>query len=216
MKLSVIIPSRTRPAMLTSVIGQLRQTPGLEIIVVADDCEATFDCAKDADLVILNNKRLGAVASWNKGASQSSGDFLMLGSDDMQPQGDWLATALKAHSNVLMGYGLVGLNDLMHNGNEHAVHVIFDRQFCKDHLGGVLAVPHYYHLFFDKELNIRAKRSGKFTWCRDAVMAHLHPANDTRKADELDKERVNWWAGDEAIFLDRQMRGFPNDFEPVL
>jgi glycosyltransferase involved in cell wall biosynthesis len=219
--LSVIIPSRTRPNMLFETLGIFRQTEDIQLIVVANNCQETYQAAIEggADIVLQNAKNLNPVISCNRGVTLATGKYLMPGSDDIQPQKGWLEFALKAHQEQLDGYGVIGLNDLMHLGDEVVIDaglILFDRRFCRDHLGGCLVVPHYHHLFADKESIMRARALGRFYWCKEAIVAHNHPANNKRPPDELDAQRDDWWAVDEKIYLERQAAGFPDDFEPVV
>lgn len=218
MKLSVIIPSRTRPALLAEAIRLFRRTEGVEIIVIANSCPETYEVAvkEGADIVLQNPEPVNPVISANRGAAVATGDYLMPGSDDFRPHGDWLEAALNAHQEELDGYGMIRLNDLIYDGSVDAGLILFDRRFCLDHLGGCLVVPHYHHLFADKESIARAKRADRLYWCEEAVVAHLHPTNDSRPMDALDNQRDEWWAIDEKIFMDREAAGFPDDFEPVI
>ena len=220
MTLSLIIPSRNRPELLRNALIGFRETD-IEIIVIANSCPDTYAVALEegADIVIQNPRPVNPVISVNKGLKLAKGEMLMGGSDDLQPQEGWLSSALEAHQEQLDGYGMVCLNDLMHDGNSVDIEVglvMFDRRFCIDHLGGCLVVPHYHHLFADKEAILRAKRVNKFHWCQGAIVKHLHSANKTRSPDSLDTQRVTWWKIDEAIFLQREAMGFPDDFEPVI
>lgn len=216
--LSLIIPSRTRPDSLRETIRLFRETEGIEIIVIANNCPKTYDVATEegADIVLQNPEPVNPVISGNRGAALATGDFIMPGSDDFRPQENWLELALKAHQEQLGGYGMIRFNDLMHIPEANAGLVMFDRRFCIDYLGGCLVVPHYHHLFADKESIMRAKRAERFFWCEDAVVEHLHPANETRSLDALDTQRDSWWEIDEKIFMKRESYGFPDDFESVI
>lgn len=218
MMLSLIIPSRTRPDSLRETIRLFRQTGGIEIIVISNNCQETYDVAlkEGADVVMNYAESLRPVVACNRGAALATGYYLMGGSDDFRPQKGWLEAALKAHQEQLGGYGMIRLNDLIYDHDVDAGIVLFDRRFCRDHLGGCLVVPHYHHLFADKEAITRARRTGHYYYCKSSVVAHLHPANGTRSSDSLDNERDTWWKRDEQIFMDRERAGFPDDFEPVI
>jgi len=167
--------------------------------------------------VLFNEARQGAIACWNQGLAAASGDILVFGNDDCGWEPGWLDAALRAHREELGGYGLVGFNDGYQDGNTLAVHYLFDRRFCVDHLGGVMAYPHYQFYCNDTEANARAKAAGRFVWCKLAVVQHNHwtrPGGG--EADALDRENSAKSAHDIAEFERRKALGFPNDFEAVL
>ena len=216
--LSVIIPSRTRPDSLRECLKLFRQTDGIELIVIANNCQETYEVATEegADIVKNYGEPLRPVAAVNRGAALATGKFLMGGGDDFRPQKGWLEAALKAHQEHLNGYGMLRLNDLVYDHDVDAGIIMFDRQFCRDHLGGCLVVPHYHHLFADKEAINRAKKTPHYYYCKESIVAHLHPSNGTRGTDALDAGRDTWWTRDEQIYLAREAAGFPDDFEPVI
>jgi hypothetical protein len=169
-----------------------------------------------SDIVVFNRKRQGALKGWNTALWHSSGELLFpLGDDNWCHEG-WLESVLECHSQ-LGGYGVVGLNDLMHDGNNHISTPFFDRDFCIDHLGGVIAFPVYNYYNVDTEIMWRARRAGKLLWCPGAVCEHIHPANNKRAEDDIDRQKTNdWMVIDGKIFEQRKGSGFPDDFEPVI
>lgn len=222
MRLSVIIATRLRPDLLLSGLKSLwRTTKGydVETIIIVDDDPETYERLKGErriTLLLHNEKRLGAIRSWNKGAVLATGDIFTTGSDDVRYERGWLKLAYGAHQKELDGYGLVAMNSHIHDINIQSGGTIFDRQFCKDHLGGVMYCPHYHALFADKEVDIRAKRAGRFYPCPAAVVLHLHPCENRRSVDANDKWRDRQWAKDEAVFNRRLAAGFPDDFKAAI
>jgi GT2 family glycosyltransferase len=213
-----------RPARLARCVQQILATAGhldIEVIVVIDCDVASRDTMismHDARLVVLfNGERRGAIACWNQGLAAATGNILVFFNDDCAPEPGWLDAALEAHQIQLNGYGLVGFNDGYQDGNRLSVQYLFDRQFCRDHLGGVMAYPVYQFYCNDTEANARAKRAGRFVWCRAAVVQHIHwtRPGQTHK-DTLDRENSPKAPRDEALFNLRRAHGFPNNFDPVL
>lgn len=220
---SVVIPSMGRAERLASCVKTLFQTVGKHTV----ECIVVIDCDRESVLaveglpkvkVLFNEERRGAIACWNQGLAKAKGDILVFGNDDCVWQDGWLDAALWCHQEELDGYGLVGFNDGYQDGNVLAVHYLFDRQFCVDHLGGVMAYPHYHFYCNDTEANARAKLAGRFCWCKLAVVQHNHwtRPGGGQAADALDYENSAKSVHDIAEFERRKALGFPNDFEAVL
>lgn len=222
MKTSIIIPARDRPTALMFTLESLwSSTRGLDLetIVVIDNDPRLFDLLEKESRItqlVYNDERLGSIASWNKGLALATGDILTPGADDIFFEPNWLAYALEAHQNELDGYGVIGVNGRVHPIEVLSGGYLFDRQFCKDHLGGVMFCPHYRGLFADKEIDIRAKSTGHWRSCPQAVTKHMHSCEGRRPYDKNDKYRDSYWKKDEAVFNRRLAAGFPDDYEPVI
>lgn len=222
--INIVIPSMNRPERLEACVRQTLATAGhldIEIVVVIDVCRDSADrllaLGDDRVRVQLNAQRRGAIACWNQGLAMARGPLYVFFNDDCYPQEGWLDAAIQAHTDQLDGYGVVGFNDGYQDGNRLSVQYLFDRQFCVDHLGGVMAYPAYRFYCNDTEANARAKRAGRFFWCRGAVVQHNHWSRPGQQhKDELDRENEPKAQLDEALFRQRQAHGFPNNFEAVL
>lgn len=220
MSVSVIIPTRQRLERALHAVKTLRQATGdVELVVVVDNDPDTFDALLDTklfDTLIYNDRRQWAIASWNIGAKAATGDYLFTGADDLSFQAGWLDEALRALDQKLNGYGVVAIND-GHNSKEGpSTHILIERQFARDHLGGVLWCPHYKHYFVDNELKERTQALDRFHYCKTARVEHLHPAAGKAESDPVYKEAHRFWGKDEATFERRKAQGFPNDYEAVL
>lgn len=223
-RVSIVIPSMNRPERLMACVTRaLCTTVGHDVEVIAViDCDAASrdllaGLGDDRVRVLFNETRRGAIACWNQGLDAARGNILVFGNDDCYWGDGWLDAALAAHREQLGGYGLVGFNDGYQDGNVLAVQYLFDRQFCIDHLGGVMAYPVYEFYCNDTESNARAKRAGRFVWCREALVQHHHwtrPGQNHK--DSLDAENEPKAQRDMALFAQRERAGFPDDFERVL
>lgn len=217
MKVSVIIASCYRSEMFREMLVSLRSTidkHDVEIIAVVDDDYKTAQTAIDFDLDVLDysRKRRGALDAWNIGLFHSDGDIIVPAGDDQIFHPGWLEYALESHQERLGGSGVVGMNDLAYNGNlQVATMFLFDRQYCKDYMGGVLCPPVYKYYCIDLEWNEKAKQAGKFYWDERSKVEHLHSAHSKRPYDLHDKEKedAGWMAQDNKIYEERKSRGFP-------
>lgn len=222
--ISIIIPTCERPEMLENMLKSIDLTTSRnerEVIVIID---GDYDSAHVAvghgcNVIDFSQDKRGALFCWNRGLQLSSGDMICQSGDDQVFHDGWLGYALESHAGQLGGYGVVGMNDLAYDGNTQlATMVIFDRKFCKDHLGGVIAPPVYNYYCVDSEINAKAKLLGKFYWDKRAIAEHLHCAHGKRPLDAHDQERLdkNYEAIDGKIFEERKALGFPITWEPVI
>lgn len=224
---SIVIPTMYRKEYVLECTRRIKETTvnnNVEVVFVVDEdansAIAIADyCANNGvtGRVIYRPRRQGRHKAWNDGMKFTNGNYFVHMGDDGFVQGDWLSIALDAHKRILNGYGMVAFNDMNLDGNTQVgTHVLFDRQFCKDVLGGVMLVPHYKSFCPDLEFNERAKRANKYYWAQNAVIEHIHSSNGKREVTLYENDKVVDWEHDHALFESRKAAGFPNDFEPVI
>src|SRR3972149_7347515 len=155
MKISVITPTCFRPQMFREMCMSLINTTQkyeIEHIVLIDEDNETLSIALGIWNHLLNRnqmrirfckKTMGALSSWNKGLELSTGNVIVPSSDDQLFYPDWLKYALENLETKLNGYGVVGMNDLAYSEEQVATMFLFTRDYCKDHMGGVIAPPEY-------------------------------------------------------------------------
>lgn len=219
--ISLFIASMNRPDLFERCVRSIRGTTNpdeVEVIAVLDCDRKSAELALQlCDIVDFSKEKRGAIYCWNMGLRHATGDMLMPFGDDQLCHPHWLETAMSAHKGHLGGYGMVAVNDLMHNGRESVgTTVIYDRQFCKDVLGGVAAFPVYHYYRIDLELNARAKAAGKYYWEENSIVEHCHSANGKRQMDDIDREHTVFWNDDERIYNERKAANWPNNFAPVI
>lgn len=230
-RVSVVIPSTGRLARLQSCVERLWATTrgfDVECIVVTDDHE-TWEWGREAvgrhghgllrmlQLADLNGTwRPRALEAWNLGAAWSTGAVLVLGADDLWWFHGWIGEMMETMAEFPEGEGMVGFNDLAHDGNKLSTHFAVGREFARQYLGGVLVCPKYHHFYVDQEAGYRAKAANRFVWAQNAVVEHVHP--DLRKAstDELYERTRGFLEADKATFFERARLGWPDDFQPVI
>jgi GT2 family glycosyltransferase len=108
-KVSVIIVSYNSRQYLQACLGSLRDSTGLEIVVVdnaSGDGSAEYVAQAFPDVRLLRNARnLGFGSANNLGAAQASGEYLMFLNPDTWVEGDWYTPLL----NVLQTRAEVGI-----------------------------------------------------------------------------------------------------------
>lgn len=231
MKVSIVIASCDRPYMLRDMLDSFQASTNwirgdldVEMVFVIDDDMKTLQVVREAvvyegQIVDYSNSRRGALAAWNRGLQLSTGDIIVPAGDDQKFHANWLDFALESHKEKLSGYGVVGMNDLAYDGNKQlATMYMMDRQFIKDHLGGVLCPPIYKYYCVDSEINAKAKSLGRFYWDERAKVEHLHSAHGKRPVDAHDRERLenNYAEIDKKTFEERRAQGFPITWQPLI
>ena len=159
-KISVIIPY-IRPAGLKICLIAIHHRAGIRgkgYQIIAERDVARIGCPRMV-------KRLVSKAAYN---------LIMFLADDVIPQQDFMKNALVAMGKLPGGWGLVGLNDGHHNGNDLATHWLADKRLLPL-LDGEFFHTGYIHTFCDMELTTRCKRLGRYIWAEDARLRHNHP-----------------------------------------
>lgn len=225
MKVSIFVASCGRwqmfDDMLASLNGTIPDGVKAEVVAVIDQDEETYRVASyyHVNIVDFSDKKRGALWSWNRALQLSSGDILVPTGDDQKFYPNWLEYALESHRGRLGGYGVVGMNDLAYDGNKQlATMFLFDRQYCKDVMGGIFAPPMYHYYCIDSEWNDKAKSIGRFFWDERSIVEHLHSAHGKRPLDDLDREKLDagWSELDNKTFQNRKARGFPVTWQPII
>jgi glycosyltransferase involved in cell wall biosynthesis len=104
MKISVIVPTHNRRALLERKLRALERELGdFEIIVVADGCadgtvEFLQNFGTQLNVQVLALPGVGAAAARNAGVQASSGKILLFSDDDVIPRSGWILAHANAHS----------------------------------------------------------------------------------------------------------------------
>jgi hypothetical protein len=202
-------------------LAETTQGWDVEIVAVVDNDKESAQIALEYDVHVIDysTKKRGALWSWNRALFLTDGKFLVPAGDDQMFRHGWLEYALESHRNKLNGYGVVGMNDLAYDGNlQLATMFMFDRQYCKDHMGGVFAPPVYRYFCVDSEWNAKAKSLERFYWDERSIIEHLHVAHGKRDYDQHDqlKEEGGWMAIDNKTFEERKAQGFPITWQSLI
>lgn len=220
--ISILLATTGRPDMAERAIkSALDTTVGHEVEVCAAVDVDTLTVAK---LTALDRERVqvsyaydyrGCSKAWNDALKMASGDPLVLAADDLVFEPGWLDAALETLAGFEGGWGLVGFND-GHWNEELSTHYLMSRRLVVEVFGGVVAWEHYRHSFNDREANERAQRAGRYAWCEGAHVRHEHWLFGDRPQDDTDARPLAAHAASEQAFLQRQVTGFPNDYDPVV
>ena len=222
--ISIIIPTCKRPEILKRMLKSLYETTKgheVEVIAVVDDDIQSAQIVLETDCILdFSHNRRSVLSLWNKGLTMAHGELIHPAMDDLIYHENWLEYGIESHKEKLGGHGLLGFNDLAYNGNTQvATQFMFDIEYCKHYMGGVIAPPdEYKYLCIDVEINEKAKMNGRFYWDKRAIVEHAHSAHNKRPYDEHDewKDRNNLSELDGEILEKRRSLGFPITWESLI
>lgn len=114
-------------------------------------------------------------------------DWVMFLGDDTLPEDGFLEEAVNAVSLLpefdLYKWGMVGLNDEIHDGNQLATHWMCHKNVL-GFTGGEFFHTGYKHQYCDRELIDIAKANNFYVWAEKAKIKHNHFINDKSENDE--------------------------------
>lgn len=131
----------------------------------------------------------------------SKAPHFFLGADDVVFYDGWLAPALAAMEEV---DGVVAVNDLH---NPAGTCGLVSRRYIEE-MGtidqpGLVLHPGYRHNWCDSELFATAKHRGRFAYCAESVVEHLHPCAGKAEDDEVYRLGISSEPQDRALFVSR-------------
>ena len=100
-RVSVVIPSQDRPEGLLRVVESVLSTArGVEVVLVLDEQDdesrAIVEPLEHHLVIETVSGDLHTAERWNAGAAIASGDYFVVGADDIIFQDGWLEAALEA------------------------------------------------------------------------------------------------------------------------
>lgn len=221
-KASIIIPTRNRSALFESRLQILfDNTPELrngeaELIVSLDkdDNDTRLMLYKYPTVQIFENPPLEIPCiKWNNAAYCALGEWLVTVSDDCVPENYWLSNALS-----MLSYGFLGLPDGVTGSRNQFFTPLYmaKREWLRKYNGGVLVIPKYKSWYADIETAMRAHRSHTYVVAGRSVLTQLHSIFQTAPDDEIYRIGRERQAEDKKTYNQREIDGFPDDFEAIL
>jgi hypothetical protein len=210
--ISIIMPSKGRAEQCAKVVRQFFDTSvsKLEVIILTEDdyapALATLPRRYGCETMTVHSDG-NAVQKWNEGILCAGSKWLLLGADDLWPHDGWDTEAVWTNNS-----GFVGFLD---GHMPQATHYMVTKAFCRNYLGGTLAIPCYKSWGFDVEVVERAQRAGKYV-VADTILEHRHHVWGAAPVDATYQAGAQYHAADMALLEQRRAAGFPNDFDPIL
>lgn len=207
MKISVILPTRKRPAMAQAFLQSLYETcrnpDEVEIVVLTDDDDDSYRDFNSPfrSTLQISGQRTGMGEITYNGIIQSSGDIIFLCNDDVLVQSkSWDTEFRKIHQHFSDGIYLMAPND-MNKSNNLFVFPVFSRKlfhlledFPKIYQGAFIDT-HIHEMF--KSLKYRGH--DRMVFLEHVQFAHNHFRVTGEAPDSTYQERKRF--GDDWIFL---------------
>ena len=224
--ISIIIPTLNRPYQLINSLVKLEATTEgipIEIVVIVDEgdeitlenvktfCEWSITARKNITHILQVVKGSPSpVEKWNSGAMRSSGEWLVLGADDLDWSPGWLRKSLDTSNK-----GFLALRDFNLSEKNFEPHYMATREWLKEFNGGVLTIPWYMHWGCDLEIARRAQRAGHYV-VSAAILPHEHYLWNLAPNDTTYEKAKPHLRSDLDKFNERELKGFPDDFDPII
>lgn len=134
-------------------------------------------------IVRKDTEAIGCPRMVAKLTQMARGEHILFLGDDTIPQPGFLNAALEKMASLPDGWGLVALNDGIHNG-ALATHWLASKRLL-DHLpDGQFFNTAYRHCFCDRELTDIARELGRYAYAENAKIIHDHPHVTGQPYDE--------------------------------
>lgn len=208
-KISIIHPSRNRPSQAAATISKwllnAEDRSQIEYILSVDTDDKTLrkykEIAKVHGLRILTNSNKTAIAAINYGAHYSTGNLIIVVSDDFDCEKGWDTALLKETE---------GKEDFYlktQDGIQPFIITlpILDRK-CYEHFGYVYENS-YKHLWCDTEMAAVGHMTGR-TIYSDLFFEHNHYTVKKSKKDMINKKNDSTWQQGKKMFYARKEKNF--------
>lgn len=210
MKISIIHPSRKRAQMAAKTahkwLSSAKDKHNIEYLVSIDDSDEllpymdSFESMHPA-VVIYQSPNNSAIEAINRVAAQSTGDLLIVVSDDFDCPFHWddaLITMLKGKEDFCVKTP---------DGIQKTLITlpIMDRTYYKRY--GYIYNPAYSHMFCDQEMTAVAHMTGKVIEL-PIPFPHLHYSTGKNVKDEVSIKADSTYASGQKIFWDRLAKNF--------
>jgi hypothetical protein len=191
--ISLLAPTRNRPASVRRLIHSARQTAdspsGLEFVFYADsDAPLPEDITSRLDVVTITGPRIVLSAMWNACYGQASGEIVMQAADDIvfhTPGWDTavLAEFEKVPDKILLVHGEDGIQ-----GPDLGTHSFLHRRWVETL--GYFTAPYFSSDYGDTWINDLADKTGRRVYLPDVNIEHLHPGVGKAPFDQTHTDRV--------------------------
>lgn len=209
MKISIIHPSRNRPQQAAATakawLSSAKDRGSIEYLLSIDDNEKfwkEYHWDFIGDKYLLHHDNKSAIEAINVAAQHSTGDLIIVVSDDFNtPPYHWdvaLTEALKGKSDFLVKTD-DGLQPWI------ITLPIMDRFYYESF--GYVYNPEYLHMFADTEMTHVGHMLGKVIELPIKI-PHNHYASGKTPKDDINVKNDATWNQGEKVYLDRLLRNF--------
>lgn len=207
--ISILLPSTGREQRLDELLTIMESAlpAGGEIIVVLDrnDIVERKKYEMLGNLIVAHLRARFIVTDvrgcWrckNVALEYARHDLILWTADDVKPHPGWLEKGMACFKHHFPdGLGLMAFNDL-HCMDQTAGHAITTRRFLTVLFGHPYFPSEFQHFFLDTMTSDRAKALGRYHFCNDVVMEHMHWRTGKSERDATN-ERNELITGDKEI-----------------
>ncbi len=208
--ISLIHPSRGRPELALRAyrhwIDHAATPDQIEYILSIDHSDRDqikyTSCQEFPDDCIIINHNRSIVDAVNNAAARSTGDIMVVMSDDFMCPAHWDSLITKRMS----AFCALHVNDTI---QQNIITLPILTRSVYDRLGFIYH-PHYLSMYADNDLTDCCKLIGAYTPAFDLTFQHQHYVNGFRKMDETYKRENSkqaWQVG-KKVYQDRASRKF--------
>lgn len=209
--ISIVHPSRSRPEKAFSVFihwtGTAHEKIEYILSIDSDDPELNqylnlFENNQWDDVSILISDNSCCVQAVNAGAKKTTGDIIVVVSDDFKAFPNWdikLKEAFKGDTDVVLKTD---------DGIQRYIVTlpILDRAYYER--VGFVYHPDFRHMFADTYMTHRADAEGKLLFRPDLLFKHEHYSTKATKKDALNERNDKTWEQGEEVYLREVRNGF--------
>jgi hypothetical protein len=195
--ISIIVPTRKRPANFTrlvdSIINTVSDIQNIELLVYIDDDDnesipALSVAAEKININAVQGNKLIGSQMYNELSKVAKGDIIMFAADDIvfgTPNWDIIIQKEfdKVEDKILLVYG----NDGFQNGRI-ATHGFIHRHWME--LLGYVLPPKLASAYTDEWVTDLAIRVGRCEYLPNLLVEHIHPATGKASTDETYQKRI--------------------------
>ena len=206
MTISVIHPSRNRPEKAKRAYDYWTKRGEVKEWILSLDSDDRFLNAyyfqfRNTNAKIVVNPNTSITTAVNSGARETTGDLLIVVSDDFLCPDAWSDTLthhLQGHTDFVARVG---------DGKQNWIVTlpIMDREYYKGQ--GYVYNPAYLHMFCDTEQTTKAELEGKMVDV-PMIFEHEHPMYGKAKADAVNQRANRTWNQGETLYLQRLKDNF--------
>lgn len=184
-------------------------TKDFELIVSIDENDqhleqykSLYSKIKEYNIKIIVNRNRTAIDAINNAAKESTGEILIVVSDDTDAVRGWneiFLSAIGTHTDCVLK---------VHDGTQDYIVTmpILDRKYYNRF--GYIYYPEYEHQFCDTEFTHVADVTNRIIWRNDIQVKHLHYSVVKERRDELYTRNDNTWNQGKNLYLRRVKEKF--------
>ena len=184
----IMLPSRGRVGKLEALIPMLTASlvEDVKLYIIQDDKDAQVRYKHHPQLHVVYSATIGfwrVLNDWMVYSGNDEDPFIWL-ADDISPRDNWLTIGLAEWERRFPdGLGLLVFNDMLAR-NATAAFAMTTPMWLYVLFGYPRFPEHILHYYVDTIVSDRSKDLGKYYFCENAVVEHLHHSSGKSNMDD--------------------------------